>query len=1633
VARLKYEYSVAKDLASSGVVHVICLETIGNALSIVMEDTGGVSLRQVLESRRLPVEEALRITISVTDTLESVHRSGVVHMDIKPDNILLNADPPAVRLMDFGSSLRLTKEAKSPRVIEGTYDYMSPEQTGRTNRLIDRRTDLYSLGVTLYEMLTGSLPFDAADPSEQMYNHIAKIPQPPHQVSPEVPEAISNIVVKLLSKMPEDRYSTAFGLKTDLEECLSQLRARGAVESFPLGRSDRPEELRSPQKLYGRAAELATLADAWERASRGSAELVLVSGYPGIGKSALVYEIQKSIVSRRGYFIAGKFDQLSRSTPYAAVAQAFRSLIQYILTQRSEVVSAWKEEIQNAVGSNGRLIVELIPELDLIIGPQPEVRELPATEAQNRFGFVFQNFARAFASAEHPLVLFLDDLHWADPASLRTLQLLLTDPTSAHLTVIGALRGSEAEPAHLLWRAIKEIEDAGIIVHRITLGPLDVGSVTALIADTLGCSAERAAPLAAIVHQKTQGNPFFIGQFLGTIYLDGLIRFDKPTGSWTWDTAQIQGAMVTDNVIDFIVQKIHKLPEPSQRALKLASCIGHQFDLKTLAAISDEAAKDVAAVLGQAMEEGLIVPLQAEYRFFYQRDDIDVADAAAFSVSYRFLHDRVQQAAHAGMDPEAKGRIHLRIGRLLRAEKAQEKQEEALFDALDHLKNGAEYITDPEEQLDVARLALVGGKRARSAAAYQAAASYLELGASLLGELSFARDHSLAFELLIALAECEHLAGRVEKAESLLEDLKSRALSKHELARIQVLRMIVYTIRTDGAGVLRAGLDGLALFGIKLPESPDAQQAALGEELAAVGANLAGRKIEELIDAPSISDPDMQVVLELLVELTAGVSLLGPVMLAVTIVKQVNISLKYGHAAASAYGYVGYGYLLASLLGQPKQAVEFGRLGIGLGERLNALHLKCRLNQLFAVYAHFAVPLRDTFEHTQTAYEAGIESGDFPYLSFTCGQTLMHRFCVGDDIADLREEVERLLTLTKRTKSKDMNAFLQIGKQAIASLEGRTKDPCSLSDDTFNEVEFAKYLDEQNLMFPCCWYYTLKLELFYLHGRYADALAAAREAEKRSTIAIGFHFTTELELFTCLTLAALYPSASPEEKDTYLTELTARQAKLGALAEGCPDNYRHKNLLVLAEQASLSGKELTAMELYDRAITSAHANEFTQHEALANELCAKFYMAHGRERSARSYVSDAYNAYVRWGATTKVEGVAKSYPSMLIETGDAHAPADIHESSGRPRKRTTTSRIAYRDVTKMISMELLDTAALMRTAQAIAGEVHLDKVLERLMRIVLENAGAQKGLIVLERDQKWVIAASDSSVGKPAAAGFDVPVESSTELPASIVQYVARTQEPVVLPDAAADARFASDPYIVANSTKSVLCIAMTHQHRVIGILYLENNVTKDAFTPSRLEVLRLLASQAAVALENARLYSYVQRRTEELRAAEERLARELVERERAESTRAALQEEIIRVQSTRLAELSTPIIPITDRIMVMPLIGIMDRERAQQVLITVLQGVQANRAEVVIIDITGVKLVDTDVASTLINTASALRLIGAQAVITGIRPEVAQTLVGLAVDFGAVVTKGTLQSGIAYALGRTGEGQNLSLRGGRR
>ena len=1622
IARLRHEWQVTRELDVPGVVRVLGLEKMGASVALVLEFFEGRPLDDWLKQGRPDLRTTLRIAIGITDALAAIHGRQVIHKDVKPHNVLVDPATLTVKLTDFGIAARLSEETASPLGpdrLEGTLVYMSPEQTGRMNRVVDDRTDQYSLGVTLYEMLTGRRPFESTDPAELVHAHLARTPVPPHVLAKDVPAAVSAVVMKLLAKNPEDRYQGARGVRADLATCLESLKAGGAVAPFELGQHDVTSVLRLPQRLYGREAEAEVVLAAFTKASAGARGMVVISGYAGIGKSALVNEVRRSIATRGGFLAAGKFDQQGRNAPYAAVMHALRGVFRRILGEPEATLARFRAAIRDALGDHARLVGDLVPELAQILGPLPPLPALGPTETQNRFQMALQDFLRALCRVARPLVLFLDDLQWADPASLKLLELALVDPEAGHLLVIGAYRDHEVDAAHPLTLALAGLRRAGVTLDEVSLGPLEPTQVADFVADALGRPAEACAPLAALAFEKTLGNPFYLGQFLKSLVAEGVVRFDPDTGAFRWDLAEARAHAATENVIDLLSRRVRALPEATQRVLRFAACIGHTFDLQTLSLIAGSSPRTTAAALWEALREGLVVPLDADYKWAADPAGDDagpVSIEAPFEVGYRFLHDRVQQAAYASIPEAERPRLHLDVGRLLLSRCDERAREDRLFEIVDHLDEGATLLSDSAERRALARYNLAAGRRAKAGVAYEAAARYLRIGVALLGEAGFEDDYELAFALGREGAECEYLSGRPEAAEGMFERLRGRARTRMEHAGLCHLLMALRHSSLRIVDAIRAGQEGLALFGVKVPETDEEIAAAIDAETAALAEALASRRIEDLVDAPVSRDPEHVMKLELLAHLVPPFCVHDFRLVLWLAHAMVNEGLRHGHTDVSPHAYGFYAFVIGAAFKRYDEMRRLYSLALALDEKIGTPGRRCKVLETVAVGLHHFEPPEKVIALFERALRAGLAAGD---IVFGCASAMEIAWLELSGIEELRAvgaRAEKELAFAQRVKEGFVVEGLTIALQVVANLEGRTQGRGTLSSDEFDEQAWLSRIERDGVHMVVPYYFAAKLLVACVHGDHAAAIDAANAVENRMGPVVGMAVASDMPFHLGLAFARALDVAPTDERGHLAARLAECTGKIAEAAKRCEAGFGQRHALLRAEVARFEGHFGEARELYDAAIAAAREHGAIKVEALANERAAAFYLGRGQEAIARVYLVAAQRAYSRWGASAKVADLSKAHASLL----------------GMPEERGVGSALGTVTTTASTSTAHIDLGALLEAAQALTSEIELDRVIDGVLRVIVASTGASRAVLMRKRGDELRITARRTVDPDHVEIGIDAPAVDGKDVPAAVVQLVERTGEPVVLGDAARDERFGRDPFIESRGPRSVLCLGMKHKGRLAGVLYLENGTAAHAFGAARVAFAEFLAAQAAVAVENALLVEEIRRQSQAIGEAKERLAQELVEREvaqvalleaharleaelvertLAEQARAALEEELVRVQ--------TPLIPLTDRVMVMPLIGAVDERRASHILQVALEGVHATQAEMVLLDITGVKVVDASVTEALLRAARALGLLGTEAVLTGMRPEVARQIVELGGDLGGIVTLATLQHGVRYALGK--------------
>jgi PAS domain S-box-containing protein len=1422
LAAFKREYDVLRTLNLPGVVQAYGLEHEADAWIMVLEDFDGESLARLQLAGRLAIADFLHLALAMTETLRQVHQQRVIHKHVTPENIVLNPATGEVKLIDFGMATVLSREViafRNSSVLEGTLAYLAPEQTGRMNRAMDERADFYALGVTFYELLTGHVPFTQTDPMELLHAHLALTPPAPHIVNAAVPLMLSEIVLKLLAKNAAERYQSAGGLQGDLVACLRQRQVVGRIAPFTLGRHEVIDRFHLPQKLYGREQAISTLRAAFDRVCAGRRELWLVVGYSGIGKSALVQELYTPITQQRGFFIAGKYDQLQRNIPYSALIQAFQRLLRHLSTDSEAALAAWRNTLRTALEPNGQLIVEILPELEVIVGPQPAVADVPPAEASNRFYLVLRNFLRAFARPEHPLVIFLDDLQWADAASLRLLRTLGTAPDLQHLFLIGAYRDHEVDAAHPLRLMLDDMRKIGAIVHHLSLPSLTVSHVTQWLSDALACALDRAAPLASFVHTKTGGNPFFCTEFLHALYADGLLTFDHAQGVWQWDMMRLERRDLADNVVDLLVDKVQQCRPATQQALQLAACIGNQFDLWTLAVVHEKSPREAAADLWEAVIAGLLVPLSDACTLMAQ-DVLGLAEA--MTAVYRFVHDHVQQAVYARIPDADKQAVHYRVGQLLWRNTPPAAREEHMFDVVHQLNLGRSLLAEQTVRDEVAALNLAAGRRASASAAYAPAFCFLQTGLELAGAEVWERDYALALALHTDAAEAAYLSGHFDTMERLTDDVLLHTRDVVDNTRVYEIRVRAYAMQSKYDAALQAGLEGLRLLGVEFPPEPGHSHIQQG--IQAMYALLAAQPIERLAALPEMTEPRAQVALLVLNGLLPITYRTMPALTLLMVFQMVALSAHYGNAAPSPHAYASLGAALCAYASDYQTSARLDRLATQLLEQRNAAAFRCRT--LFAIHVflrYWTAPLSATLDGLREAYYSGLETGDFEYARYVLGLHCFHAFHCGRELGWMEQALATAADVYVRDNQVRTFSSNRLYHQVVLNLLGQADDPTRLVGTRYDETHIVPQHLEDNNFLAVFRLYLNRAFLQYLFGQPASALESVTLAAQYVEAAVGMFEATLLCVYDSLILLAVAAGATPEAQAPHLEKVATNQRQLHTWGQAAPMNFLHKFHLVEAERARVEGRAAEAREHYDAAIALAQRHGYLNDEALAYELAAQFYLARGQSRLANHYLRDARAAYARWGAHAKVTDLEARYP---------HLAATPHATSVRAHT--------------------LDIGSLLKASQAIAAETHLDRLLARLMRVVIENAGAQAGSLLLPHNGQWIIQA-EAAVGDEAIRVLHARAMEDAPVPLSLVTHVLRTHENVLLDDAARLGDFTADPQIVARQLRSILCMPLLQRGQLIGLLYLENNLTPGAFTPDRLEMLQALAGQAAIALENAR------------------------------------------------------------------------------------------------------------------------------------------------------------------------------------
>jgi PAS domain S-box-containing protein len=1423
--RLVHEFSLKEELDGTWAVRPQALVRESGGMLLVLDDPGGEPLERLLGA---PMEMGafLGYAVGIATALGKLHQRGLVHKDLKPTHILVNCADGQTRLTGFGLASRLPRERQAPEppeTIAGTLAYMAPEQTGRMNRSIDSRSDLYALGITLYQMLTGALPFTASDAMEWVHCHIARKAIAPSERVVTVPVVISHIVMKLLAKTAEERYQTAAGVEHDLRRCLEAWQSEQRIDDFPLNEQGAPDRLLIPEKLYGREVEVDTLVAAFTRIVNSSApELVLVSGYSGIGKSSVVNELHKVLVPPRGLFASGKFDQYKRDIPYSTLVQAFQNLVRTLLGKSDAELEGWRDAMLEALEPNARLMTDLIPELKLIIGEQPPVPELEPQQAQRRFLLVFRRFISVFARPEHPLALFLDDLQWLDAATLDLLEDLLTHSELRHLMLVGAYRDNEVDVTHPLTAKLQAIRNASVRIDEIKLAPLATAHIEQLISEALHCPRERIESLARLVQDKTAGNPFFVIQFLQALVEEELLAFDHDARHWRWNPDRIHAKGYTDNVVDLMVGKLARLPSDTQQALQQLACLGNVAQIDVLASVLGISQPQTQTVLWEAIRQELVERLEG---------------------TYAFVHDRIHEAAYSLIPKASRAEAHLRIGWLLAAQTVPERREEAIFEIAGQLNRGAALLNDAGEREQLAEFNLLAGQRAKASTAYASALTYLTIGAELLDEECWERRHELIFALELNRAECEFLTGQLAAADARLVALVERAASTVEKALVACLQLDVCLVLDQSDRAVAVCLAYLKHVGIDWSAHPDDDEVHC--QYQQIWSRLGERRIEDLIDLPVMEDAASLGTVEALSKLFAPALQTDANLACLTICKAVIISMEHGNSDASCVLYANVGRVAGRRFGDYQAGLRFGQLGCDLVDRRGLKRFEAKTFLCFSIFVmRWLRPVRECRALLSRAFVAANRIGDLPYGAYAGNSQVSDMLFAGESLPTVQTEAERGLAYAQKVRFGLVVDFIATQLAVVRALRGLTTAFGCFDDTNFTEQQTEEHLSgSPDLALAECWYWTRKLQLRYLADDYGAAMEAATKAEALLWTSSSFFEEAEFHFYAALVRAAACDTGPAEERETHLAAMAVHHRQYQVWADNCRENFADRTALIAAELARVEGRELEAERLYEEAIQAAQASGFVHVEALANELASRFYASRGLGKIAQLHMRDARYGYLRWGASGKVRQLEAKYSYLRVE---------------EPALGPTT--------TIATPVDNLDLATVLKVSQAVSGEIVLEKLIDMIMRTAIEQAGAERGLLILSDGGVHLVAAEATTVGEVTQLQLrDVPV-NATLLPESILLNALRTRDSVVLDDAVAEPAFATDPYIREQRPRSILCLPLMNQAKMTGALYLENNLTSRVFSPARIAVLKLVASQAAISLENAHLYRDIAEREAKIR-----------------------------------------------------------------------------------------------------------------------------------------------------------------------
>lgn len=1444
LGRLQHEFDMLSRLDIIGVVRPLELLSLDTGPALILADSGAESLRRLLSRQQLNWSQWLSVAIRISSLLGRLHEAGVIHKQVNPDHLLFNPDTGLVELIGFSLSTGLSREQASwhtPELRAEGLAYIAPEQSGRINRNIDYRSDYYSLGATLYELMTGRPPFVNEDGMGLVHDHIAKQPTPPHKINPQLPEMLSQVILKLLSKDAAQRYQSSVGLVHDLRFCLQAYKRGEHDTGFTPGLQDLSARFQIPQRLYGREKVLKQLHQLYDQCRERPSPLILITGYAGVGKTSLVHELRQYVNQQGGNFSSGKFDQFRRNRPYFAIFQALQGLVRQLLTEPEARIARWRKQLLESVGGHAKILLKLIPELELIIGPPPEAPPLSASEEQNRFSRLFIQVLRVFATSDRPLVLFLDDLHWADLASLHLIETLSGVMDPPRLLLIGSYRDHEVGATHPLRTSLERLQHTALPPVELALEPLSPDQVNQLIADTLRVPPEQCRSLAQVCSEKTQGNPFFLNQFLHALYQDGLICFREQR--WQWDEQAIRSQEMTDNVIELMVSKIQRLPAETQAVLPLAACIGSSFNLRTLAMVSNLEPRQAADHLWPALTEGLIVPQDENYRLFQNLDP--------GRTRYRFVHDRVQQAAYSLIPDDELEALHLQIGHQLEQSLSPHEVDARIFEISNHLNQARRLLDSPSQRVHLAELNLRAGRRAQEAAAFDSALDYLGTGLELLPENAWQEHYPLTLELHTAAAGVAHIKGQLRLMRTLIQAVEAHARTLLDRVRVVEIRIQSQVACNRFNAALDTALELLNQLGVRIPSRPRTRQ--LLQAVARTQWLLRRQPPESISQLPAMESPQLLAAMPILASMFGAIKFSSSELRPLVMAKQVELTLKHGLSPSSALAFAGYGGVLCGQFQNIELGYRLGQLALELDERQPSAVTHHRTLSLFDCYIrHYREPLHKCMESLLKAHQLALDCGDMEWGAYALAAHIQYAFPLCRNLDQLQPKLEEYVHWLKQSGQRQSLQYSLFTLQTMENLRGRNSDPTRLDGRFYQEDRDLAELEGENHRTAMSLHHFYKALLCYLFGEYELAYSHSETGDALRSSISGTFTAPWLSLVNALSILALLPRTSILQQPARLQKVKKTLKRLRKLARHSPENQLHHVCLLQAELYRSQRQFSKAMDLYEQAIEHARRQGFLLEEAMACELAGQFYLDWGKPGVARSYLQDAWERYSEWGGRAKLEQMLRRY---------AFEPE-------RPMRQLHSEPFNSRtDSSHSLDNRAFDITSVIHASQAISDEIVLERLLERLMRLALQNAGAQRAILILRRQQTLYLEA-EICLNQPPTLFKSLPLEqSSSLLPLSIIHYVARTKDDVVLGNAVEHQMFQQDSYIRHHQPRSLLAIPILYHGELTAILYLEHSQSRDIFNRDRLKTLQILAAQAAISIENAKLYQSLEQSEREYRS----------------------------------------------------------------------------------------------------------------------------------------------------------------------